>query len=206
MWDASAWEPTETVARVLTTEEERLAAYEEDRAAQEGAWRREHGTEPPEATRARWMDSHREANRAVAECMTERGFPSEVGASGSGVTTERVPGQEYAEVVAFYVCFWTYPVDPAMTRQWSPEQIGVMFDYWDEYYIPCMEAHGYPMDTSSRPSRDACIARLHTPDRIDWSPPSLRQKAIPEVEQEQLHRECPEMPPDKHFYGVGADT
>lgn len=76
----------------------------------------------------------------------------------------------------------------------------MVYDYWDQYFIPCMEAQGYPIDTSNQPTREAYVAAFHTPERISWWPSQKFDEQSLEV-QKALVEVCPPYPPDEAMYG-----
>lgn len=116
-----------------------------------------------------------------------------------------VPGgvpaaQEASWNLAMYTCESQYTPDPRYRQEWTPEQLGLLYDYWEQYFIPCLAAHGHPVDTTDRPSREAWVAAFPTVDRLPWYPPDTYFLLNPE-ERDRLAGVCPPSPPDDVFYG-----
>lgn len=80
--------------------------------------------------------------------------------------TLKVAGVTLFSKTNVYVCQAQYPMDPGFAQDWTDEQLGIVYDYWEQYYIPCMEAHGHPVDDTDKPSRETYIAAFHTQDRL----------------------------------------
>ncbi len=159
-------------------------------------------TDPPEGVEViAWTQGKVENGEALAECLQEAGFPAVSNASGGIIFDPGVPeSQVKALDLADYICQGKYPLDPVYAQEWTQDQLRLVYDYWDEYFIPCMEAHGHPIDTGDQPSREAYVAAFHTPDRISWWPNDAF-RALPLEEQKSLARSCPPYPPDEAMYG-----
>lgn len=76
----------------------------------------------------------------------------------------------------------------------------VQWDYWNEYYIPCLVAHGLTVDISERPARETYVANFNTDPERRWWPDnggSLLLQIPPEV-----WKACPNIPPASELYGL----
>lgn len=197
-WDPEAWEPTEQIEPTVYTGEERqrfLAELRELRAEEAGL------EDPPHVEVIAWSESHGEFGDRMAECLQEAGFPAVSDGVGGTHYDPGVPAsQSEALGLARFICESQYPHDPHLLEQWSPEQTGLVFDYWDEYFIPCMNAHGHHIGTSQQPSREAYVAAFPTQDRLPWWP-SDTFGMLPPEEQRSLGEVCPPYPPDSAMYG-----
>lgn len=151
-----------------------------------------------------WVDSRMEHSDLIAECLREAGFPAEAGITGGITFDPGVPAaQRDALDEAGYICRSQYPLDPQyFPEEWTDDQKGLIYDYWDEYFIPCMEAHGHSISREDQPSRESFIATLDGPEPTEWRP-STAFDYLSEEEQESLRTVCPPDPPDEHLYGVG---
>lgn len=197
-WDPQSWTPTVKVQPVQMSESEKEQAYQqllEQRAA-------ELDGPAPDVKRVAWMDSHHEHFAAQAKCEREAGYPAVQHPSGGLIYEEGIPeSQKKAHDLASFTCMAQYPLDPTRQQDWREEQLGLVYDYWDQYFIPCMAAHGHPVDSSSKPSRAAYIAAFNTPDRISWWPTETMDR-LPLEEQERLVPVCSPLPPDSAMYGL----
>lgn len=197
-WDPLSWEPSVRVTRQSFSDAEREAFYTETlarNAEQLGL------TDPPEVERVAWAQGPAEYGEAQARCMDEAGFTTVSDGVGNWSFSPGVPESQGAALnLASYQCEARYPMDPEYAQDWTEEQVGLVYDYWDEYYLPCMEAHGHPIDDSGQPSREAYVAAFHTPDRSDWWPNEY-PSVLPVDEQRVLAQTCPPMPPDSAMYG-----
>ncbi|MGJ9529098.1 hypothetical protein [Actinotignum sp. GS-2025a] len=93
-----------------------------------------------------------------------------------------------------------YFLNPEFLTDWSEDQLRVVWDYWDEYYIPCLDAHGYKVDISKRPARETYVTRFHTDPEHRWWPNnggSLEFQIPLEV-----WKVCPSDPPATELYGI----
>lgn len=195
-WDPRSWEPTERIDRVNMTEAEREVFWEDNVARQAQGL----GVDAPEVERVAWMGSRQEAAEAVASCLRESGFPeARLDVDGAIVLDNLPESQVQAYDLALFVCDARYPIDPEISQDWSRAQVGLVYDYWDEYFIPCMAAHGYPVDTSGQPSREAFVSEFYSGARAWWA--TDRYDALPEEDRASLVRVCPPYPSDSVLYG-----
>lgn len=195
-WDPRSWEPAERIERVSMTEAEREQFWED--------WVARHseqfGDDAPQVERVAWMDSSVAQGEMVAACMRESGFPEARADEGAIVLDNLPESQREAHNLAMFVCLSSYPVDPEISQDWNQAQIGLVYDYWDEYFIPCMDAHGYSIDTSARPSRESFVAEFHSGPREWW--PAHRYGGLPEEDRAALAGVCPPLPSDDVLYGT----
>lgn len=186
-WDPHSWQPTVRVEPVVMTESDKEKAYQEvtQRRAEELE------IQPPTVQRVAWMANQADYDRAQATCLQEAGFPVRTNPTGGLAFDEDIPDAQTAAFdLAMYRCDALYPLDPTRQQEWSTDQLGLIYDYWDQYYIPCMRANGHQVDTSQQPSRAAYIAAFHTPERLNWWP-SRASEELREEEQERLLGLCP---------------
>lgn len=199
VWDASSWTPPVTVEPENLTEGERMARRTQWLDNNWGSF-----TAREEIELVAWTTSYAEHGQLVTDCLAESGFPSVWDGAGGRQFTGAVPAsQQEALDLATYRCSAQYSLDPRILREWSADQATIMFDYWMEYYIPCMEAHGVAMNSyvEDAPSRQAYIAEFNGPNRIDWAP-YLAASSMPPEEQQKIEATCPSMPPEEFMYGM----
>lgn len=197
-WDPNSWVPTVRVEPEVLSEEERWARRA-DWLAQDARM-----TDPPEVELIAWASSYAEHGQQVTDCLAKAGFPGIWNGAGGRYFDPPVPAQqEEALDLATHTCSAQYSLDPQILREWTEEQAAVMYDYWVEYYIPCMEAHGFTMNLykESQPSREAYVAAFTGPNRIQWYPYTATQ-SLPVEEQQPLESTCPGMPPEQFMYGM----
>lgn len=188
-WDPDAWEPTVTITPKTFTEEERWNARRE----------RLKQVEPeagpiPEVDLIRWTQSYEDYSVAVSQCLNDAGFSVTPGPRGpdlgDGIPEEQLPAYEMAS----YRCDAQYTLDPRYSGDWSEDQIGLVHDYFEQYYIPCMKAHGQPVVEEGKPTRDVYVATFFTTQDRWWPYPGVKVPA-------DVAKACPELPPDTVLYG-----
>ena len=197
-WDPEDWTPTVRVARVTFTDEERKEYYDQllERRAQDL-----NVENPPEVELVAWQQGLAAFGDAQARCLQDAGFPAVSDGVGGTYFDPGVPeSQDEALGLASFICGAKYPVDPVYSQDWSSEQVALVYDYWDQYYIPCMEAHGHPIGRNDQPSRESFVASFGTPDRISWWP-NMASQALEPQDRQSLAATCPEFPPDAAMYG-----
>lgn len=199
-WDPRSWTPTVKVVPPSLTEQDK----EEFRTS----WlaqiaHSENLADPPEVEMIRWVEGSADYAQTVVPCMTDAGFHAEADpAGGMGIYyPDGVPAaQEAAMNLAYYTCSAKYSIDPLYLQEWTDDQLGLIYDYWDQFYIPCLKAHGVTVDTAQEPSREAYIAAFHTPQRLDWWPMDVLTQ-MPATRVDVLDEACAQYPPDDVFYG-----
>lgn len=181
------------------TDEERIAFRDELLAEDFGDLE---NLEEPSTTE--FIKDHSEHSALIAECLQEAGWPA-VAVPGGGITYEPgIPAEQRDEQRAdYYYCEKRYFLDPALLQPMTDDQLGVLYDYWVEYFIPCMEAHGYTIDIDDRPSREAYIDQFYDGTPRWW--PNERFNMVPLEEQHHLIHTCPPEPPPTILYGVNTE-
>ena len=195
-WDPQEWEPTVEIAPPSMSDAERMALRDERLER----LRPENMTDPPEVDLVRWTEGHADHGEAIAACLNEAGFPAIAAPRGIAFEPGVPDSQTEALNLASHVCRSKYSLDPIYTQEWTSDQVGLIYDYWEQYFIPCMADHGHTISTAEKPSRDAYVSAFHTPDRISWWP-NRAFSTLDRDEQTDLIDECPPYPPDDIFYG-----
>lgn len=191
-----SWKPDEMITHRTYTEEE-LAEY---RTAYLEKLAGDLEAPPPDVEFVRWTTTPADDAATEAECLTEAGIPSHVGADGRRTLDQPVPAaQEEALYLAIYVCAAKYTPVPALRTDWTPAQIGMAWDYWNEAYIPCLESHGVTMPDEETPTRQVYVDTFYSVD-TRWFPPSWL--VFHTEESAAIAEACPELPPDQYFYGT----
>lgn len=197
-WDPNTWKAKIKISPRYHTEEEKLAFREKWLKRHADYWGIE---DPPNVPLVEWQESSEEEDRKMAECLTSKGFGFHVTPKGGIASDGSIPeSQEQAYQLASYECYAMYFLNPEFLTDWSEEQLRVVWDYWDEYYIPCLAAHGYKVDISERPARETYVAKFHTDPEHRWWPNnggSLEFQIPVEV-----WKVCPSDPPATELYGI----
>ncbi len=182
--------PTYSDAELAAYYEEHLASTADERDL----------SSPPEVSLIRWSMGSKEYAVNMSSCLQEEGFPAVV----DGINYYFNPGvpaaQQDALNYASYVCNGQYMMHPTYGYGWSDEQVGIVYDYWVEYYIPCMRAHGYDVRDDNKPSREAYVNAFNTAERIAWWPNEWSQ-LLPKAERASMESICPQFPPDDVLFG-----
>lgn len=189
------WVPHERIAHRTYTDAE-LDDYRESYLS---ARAEQLTTPPPEVELVRWTTTLADDASAQAECLTEAGFPAEPSADGSLTFTPSVPGsQDDALNLALYVCAAKYTPVPALTTDWTPEQIGMAWDYWNEAFIPCLESRGLPVPDEEIPTRQTYIDTFYE-GNSRWMPSAWITDYGDDAQA--VAEACPPLPPHEYFYG-----
>jgi len=148
------------------------------------------------------LRSSQEQNELLAGCLREIGFPAHAEPGGGIRYDPGVPeAQSDALDDANYACESQYPLDPQYFTDLDEEQDGLLYDYWDQYFVPCMEAHGHSISREKQPSRESFVATIGTAEYAGWWPTETFD-VLPFDEKEAVGDACPPYPPDEHLYGV----
>ena len=159
---------------------------------------------PPQVERSGWYATSLESDRMVSTCLAEAGWPNSVGPTG-GIQIDTPPESQRSAFEAAYVtCYAQHPVDPSYTQDWTDPQLRLVYDYWDQYLIPCLEAYGYTVDTSARPSKEAFVSAFYTPGRHQWWPFADSMRGVSAERQAEVAQTCPELPPQDVFWGTSG--
>ncbi len=190
--------PTVTITPVSMTE----AQKEQWRATWLARTATENGIEdPPQVALSRWTEGNADHDKTVSSCLTDAGFEAQPASDGGIDFGEGVPqSQMSAFFLAEYTCESMYTLDPVYSQDWTTDQLNLIFDYWTQFYLPCIEAHGVSVDMSSVPSKESWVAAFHTSERSDWWPDNALQ-STPTTQQTEIRKACALYPPDDVFYG-----
>ena len=199
VWDPETWTPTEKIERRMTEADERERWYE-SQLARNAAFLGI--SNPPAVTRRGWATTRQEQARWSAQCMTERGVPATYNEVMVGVTYDTPPpSQEAAVKLVSWTCDALFPIDPSLDQEFSDAQLRLLYDYWDQYAIPCLEDHGITVDTSQRPSKETWLAAFNTPERISWWPVQDSIMGLTDARSAEVSEACPVQPPDSMLFG-----
>lgn len=195
-WDPNSWRPQVQVVAPTFSDAELAAFHTEsmDHAAQQ-----QDLESAPEVSLIRWSMGTREYSANMAACLQEEGFPAVLDGDQYYFEPGVPAAQQAALDYASYVCDGQYMLHPKYNG-WSDEHVGIVYDYWVEYYIPCMRAHGHDIQDDDRPSREAYVNAFHTSERISWWP-NEKSQMLPMDERQPMDAICPGLPPDDVLFG-----
>ncbi len=101
---------------------------------------------PPSDGFVRWgeNDDRMSLESDYADCLTSHGVTPTVGYSEDGsIAGIGTSSATEAEELGVFFCSWVaYPSRPAPPP--NAAQLGYMWDYYDEFLVPCFEANGVP--------------------------------------------------------------
>lgn len=195
---SASWAPKEPIDHPTYTDAEQLEwrqQWLESLAAQSDI------QDPPEIDLIRWTTTPQDAGHAAAVCLTEAGFPASYDEAAGGIIFDGggVPdSQTEALNSASFVCNSQYTPVPGLRTDWNADQLGLLYDYWTEAYVPCVEARGYAVEEP--PSREVYVDTFYTVPDNRWYP-EIALWNLPEAERDEVSAACPIMPAPEHFYG-----
>lgn len=150
--------------------------------------------DPPQVELVRWIKPEEYALTLIG-CLREEGFPADFTSDGTGVDTSSVPAEQASALeLASYTCSARYSVDPRYSTPFNDEQLGILYDYLVESYVPCVEELGY--DISDPPTREVFAA---TAAAEGWFPQA--EIASMNGDLSEAERECPTYPSYDVLYG-----
>lgn len=198
VWSPDQWTPSVTVTPVTYTDEEKIAIHEEWVRRTAGHW----GIEVEDIEPVRWATTLRESGELLAECLREEGITQAQADVTGGIHYEPGigPEQEDSWHQAYIRCIARYPVNPELSAQPTEEQWGLMWEYWDEYFVPCMEAEGFEVSREGQGTKESFVAAMTAGQGQPWYPTETFD-VLPISEQERLVDVCPPMPPARALYG-----
>jgi hypothetical protein len=126
----------------------------------------------------------------LVTCVQEEGFPARVtrdrGVAYGEVGSDQAPHLE----AAVDTCMERFPIEARFTGGMSEEGQAILYRYYVEEAIPCLEAEGF--DGFDPPSEGTFVATYGTDDH--WSP---FQRIPPGSgdEEHELREKCPPAPP-----------
>lgn len=155
--------------------------------------------DPPAVTPERAV-SNLERPIVMTECLTAKGFPTEVSADGRGWESGFSRDQAEAYAVAEYTCMGTYPMAAVYLQPYDDDQLLVHYDWMREEVIPCMRDLGYP--TPEVPSWESVRAD-YAQGRALWFPDTELDPATVADDMAVIMDSCEIYPPNELIYGEG---
>lgn len=107
----------------------------------------------------RWIVPE-ENGEIQAKCLNELGWAVRPSADGTGVEATVPPDQDGAYEAARFDCSAKYTIDTRLLsamKASNPALRGRIWDYYSEFLVGCLKAHGYE-STRSLPSRESFTA------------------------------------------------
>lgn len=193
-WDPESWKPHSTFKRPQYTEDEKF----QSRQSQLDQYVRM-GATPRDFPINRWVTKWEFADIMVDE-LGKHGIGAVANSTGGLYFVPGVPeAQEAVLNQIYYDTYSQFPIEPIYVTDFLPEQLGMLWDYWTEYYVPCMTAQGFKVEHSPV-SRETFISSFFLPGTEHWWPASA--SSMPNLDRQlELERICPPLPAAKYFYG-----
>ena len=153
-------------------------------------------TDPPPTTMVRLI-SVNELNTVWSDCMHEQGYNVFVTFDGAQAAPVDLPESQYeAYELANYICYARYPVDESTTPVFGDEQVDILYSYYVDHLVPCLEANGYPIEYV--PSKATFRATFESEP---WAPYGAVDVArLSDNAWQSLNESCPQHPPDDILY------
>lgn len=150
--------------------------------------------------------------QAVADCMTESGFPVDVAPDDTGFRYKgEIPAaQAEAEELAFWRCNARYTLPPQRLVPWTETTTAVWYEYLTTFYLDCLGAHGVSVN-GEVPSQDTWVSAVMSghgyPDELWFPQLTERWSGVDTGDGDLMDRieaECPPHPPATVMFGSGA--
>lgn len=136
----------------------------------------------------------------MAACLRDAGF----NAVGAGTMIEYPdgigPSQQTAFQLADYECTAKYTLHPKFTQPYTEEQFGLLYDYWTEWLVPCLNELG--IESVSAPTRETFVARA-VQGSLAWDPFGAAEASFSSSPEKnvELRDRCPAYPAVEHMWG-----
>ncbi len=153
-------------------------------------------SDPPNYEVVRYV-SQQEWGSAQASCVNEAGFDAR--SSGGGIDYTRIPdaqkGPDSPLYQRIYECHALYPVDPRFGQPPTRAQLTVMYTYFVDELMPCLEQMGI-QGLATPPSRSAFVEQSETEGFVAWSPYTDSYfLTLSSDEWQRLDASCPSQTP-----------
>ena len=146
--NSSVWRPRQPIAPVSMTAEEAASRPTEMLAEAAKNWGIEPDS-PPDLVR--WV-TYEESVPTAAACMEEKGFSVQWADDGLSYTITGLGKQETSAYQADDECLAMYSPDPRLDVV-TPERLGLEWDFYTEWLLPCLADHGAEVLVPLRPER-----------------------------------------------------
>ena len=155
-------------------------------------------SDPPEVELVRWTTLS-DYGPTVASCLQEAGFY----AIGVGDLVIYPDGIGESQVSAFniarYECDAKYSMHPKYLQPYTEAQLGMLYDYWTQWLVPCEESLG--LTPSPAPTRETFVAQgLQGQSAWDPTEPLNSIYEGSEAKVVQMQETCP-IYPTQYLWG-----
>lgn len=123
------------------------------------------------------------------DCLEDRGLGQVMVFAGGVLSLPQAPLTP-EQRLSLYLCSARYVLSPDESGYLSTEERERVYDYYSDWLVPCIGAHGYPVPLSQ--SRGEFAA---TPGFLDWNPYWALENRVPSESLSALEERCPMMPP-----------
>lgn len=143
------WRPAEPVSPVRwLSEDEKRAVRAESLARRAEGLKKQFDLDVPEVELVRWT-TYDEGPRVWTKCLQDAGFDVDYIEDGS-IVWNTAPEESVAAHLVEYICIAEYTRDPSYPLEFSDQQLGVMYDFAVEWWVPCLRGQGLTTPTHPR--------------------------------------------------------
>lgn len=152
-----------------------------------------HGDPVPDVPIVKWVRVY-EQPKYLVKCLRSKGLDVKLEENGYSFETAD-PAEDIRYDKASYWCMAAYPYIEVTTRPLKPEQGRILYKYYVETLIPCLQKAGYngPFEL---PSEETFLNQVNSTPR--YSPYNF---AVPEEEYSTAEQKCPERPAYEEIWG-----
>lgn len=185
------WKPDNPITHQQLSEPEKLrlrATWMKSVAKELGMDR------PPKIELIRWTTID-EYNKVWATCLQGKGWNVTANSDGG---IEFPPDFPQSQMSAYrydeFVCRAKYTEDPKYVQPLSKAQLGLLYEYYTQWLIPCLESQG--VGISPPPTREKFIS-----DGVTHWDPYTYAVGGPKARFDRLVSTCPRRPANEYLYG-----
>ncbi|MDO5535675.1 MAG: hypothetical protein Q4F65_13630, partial [Propionibacteriaceae bacterium] len=138
-----------------------------------------------------------EIGPSMEACMSELGFAVVSKPDGQGYSPrERIATDQVQPYhAAVYECVSCYSLDPKYSQALTPDQLGVMHEYFTDVLIPCLADQGH--EITDVPTREMFVGNYSSNPWSPWLSPGLEDSHL----QASSRLACPERTLTEAMYG-----
>ena len=123
------------------------------------------------------------------ECLNDLGLGQIMVFAGGSLGLPQAPLSPEQQL-SLYLCTARYLISPDEVGYLSREELERVYDYYRDWLVPCIEAHGLAVPVSV--SKSAFAA---TPGYVDWNPYYPLELQLDPALLSELQSRCPFVPP-----------
>ena len=149
-------------------------------------------SDPPDVDLVRWTTMS-DYGPTMASCLQEAGFYAIGAGSGfifpDGISESQLSAYNMAE----FECRAKYSLHPKYTQPLTEAQLGMLYDYWTQWLVPCEESLG--LTPPAAPTKETFVAQ-RLQGQSAWDPTEPLNSVYEGSEEKTVQRQqtCPEYP------------